>query len=345
MNRKTLPPNPNRSVDYKGKKLKEIWLAGGCFWGVQAFFSRVYGVAEATAGYANGQTENPTYEEVCSGRTGHAETVHLRYDPDLVTLTSLLHHFFRIIDPTTLNRQGNDRGVQYRSGIYYRDAEDLPVIQAVIAAVQPEYRQPIVTEVLPLANFYPAEEYHQDYLDKNPGGYCHVDFSTLTAAHSGINNANTNDQTNLESLYQKPDPKTLRQKLTPLQYAVTQHDETEPPFQNQYWDHKEPGIYVDVVTGEPLFSSKDKYDAGCGWPSFTKPINPASITYHRDHRFGLERIETRSRIGDSHLGHVFDDGPVEEGGRRFCINSAALRFIPLDRMEEEGYGAFIPFVK
>ena len=345
MNGKTLPPNPNQDVDYKGKKLKEIWLAGGCFWGVQAFFSRVYGVAEATAGYANGKTENPTYEEVCSGRTRHAEAVHLRYDPNLVTLASLLRHFFRIIDPTTLNRQGNDRGIQYRSGIYYRDAGDLLVIQAVIAAVQQEYRQPIVTEVLPLTNFYPAEEFHQNYLEKNPDGYCHVDFSALTGERSGMTNANTNDQPGLDNPYQKPDPETLRQKLTPLQYAVTQQDETEPPFQNQYWDHQEPGIYVDVVTGEPLFSSEDKYDSGCGWPSFTRPINPESITYHRDRRFGLDRIETRSRIGDSHLGHVFNDGPEEKGGRRFCINSVALRFIPLDRMEEEGYGAFIPFVK
>ena len=230
-------------------------------------------MAEATTGYANGQTENPTYEEVCSGRTGHAEAVHLRYDPDLVTLTSLLHHFFRIIDPTTLNRQGNDRGVQYRSGIYYRDAEDLPVIQAVIAAVQPEYRQPIVTEVLPLANFYPAEEYHQDYLDKNPGGYCHVDFSTLTAAHSGINNANTNDHTNLENLYQKPDPKTLRQKLTPLQYAVTQHDETEPPFQNQYWDQKKQGSTLMWLRENPCLARKISM-----MPVVVGPVSPSRST-------------------------------------------------------------------
>ena len=178
--RGTLPPNPNQGVNYEGKKLKEIWLAGGCFWGVQAYFARVYGVAETTAGYANGRTETPTYEEVCSGRTGHAEAVHLRYDPERVTLASLLRHFFRIIDPTTRNRQGNDRGSQYRSGIYYRDEEDLPVIRAVMAEVQAQCKDPIVTEVQPLANFFPAEAYHQNYLEKNLGGYCHVDFRLLT---------------------------------------------------------------------------------------------------------------------------------------------------------------------
>jgi peptide methionine sulfoxide reductase msrA/msrB len=331
-----LPPNPNQGLSYKEKKLKEIWLAGGCFWGVQAYFTRIYGVAEVTAGYANGATAKPTYEEVCSGRTGHAEAVQVRYDPQRVTLTSLLRHFFQIIDPTALNRHGNDRGTQYRSGIYYRDKADLPTIHSLLGEVQSHYQQLLVTEVLPLTNFFPAEEYHQDYLEKNPGGYCHVDFSSLVA-----NEPETIPPTD----YRKPDPAPLKKTLTPLQYRVTQLDTTEPPFANPYWNHDEPGIYVDVTTGEPLFSSKDKFASSYGWPSFTRPINPESITYRTDRRFGMERVETRSRIGDAHLGHVFDDGPVDQGGRRFCINSAALRFIPLEQMEAAGYGAYIPSVK
>ncbi|HYH03774.1 MAG TPA: peptide-methionine (S)-S-oxide reductase MsrA [Bacillota bacterium] len=331
-----LPENPNRGIDYKdNKKLKEIWLAGGCFWGVAAYFAQIYGVAGTIAGYANGTTENPTYEAVCYQNTGHAETVAVSYDPERVSLETLLHHFFKIIDPTTLNRQGNDRGTQYRSGIYYRDEADLTVIRSVIAQVQQQYPKPIVTEILGLAHFYPAEEYHQNYLEKNPGGYCHIDFSTLPETQPF----------HVDPVqYPKPDTKTLKAKLNDLQYSVTQLDHTEPPFNNPYWDNHAPGIYVDVATGEPLFTSKDKFDSGCGWPSFTQPIDPGVITYHSDRRFGMERTETRSRAGDSHLGHVFEDGPPEQGGLRFCINSAALRFIPLAEMEKEGYGQFIPWV-
>ena len=182
----TLPPNPNQGVNYEGKNLKEIWLAGGCFWGVEAYFRRVYGVAGTTVGYANGKTENPTYEEVCFGNTGYAETVHVRYDPQTVSLATLLRHFFRIIDPTTLNRQGNDRGTQYRSGIYYRDKEDLPVISSILEETQQQHNRPVVTEVLPLANFYPAEEYHQDYLEKNPEGYCHSLTTVLRTKAAGV---------------------------------------------------------------------------------------------------------------------------------------------------------------
>ncbi len=332
----TLPPNPNREVNYEGKNLKEIWLAGGCFWGVEAYFRRVYGVAETTVGYANGKTKKPTYEEVCSGNTGYAETVLVRYDPQTVSLATLLRHFFRIIDPTTRNRQGNDRGTQYRSGIYYRNEEDLPVIRSILEETQEQHNSPVVTEVLPLANFYPAEEYHQDYLEKNPEGYCHIDFGLLKNSDPVFVNP---------LAYQKPEPEKLKKTLSDLQYSVTQLNATEPPFHNAYWDNHEPGLYVDVVTGEPLFSSKDKFDSGSGRPSFTKPIVPEVVTYHNDYSSGTEQVETRSRVGDSHLGHVFNDGPVDKGGRRFCINSAALRFIPLAEMEKAGYGAFIPLVK
>ncbi len=332
----SLPANPNQGVSYKGKNLKEIWLAGGCFWGVQSYFTRIYGVAGTTVGYANGRTEHPTYEDVCHRNTGHAETVQVRYDPERVNLATLLDYFFRIIDPTALNRQGNDRGTQYRSGIYYRDEQDLPVIRAVMAEVQKQYQKPLVTEVLPLTHFYPAEEYHQDYLGKTPGGYCHIDFSSLR----------NQQQLRVDPIrYQKPNPEIIKKKLIDTQYSVTQLADTEPPYHNSYWDHHEPGLYVDVTTGEPLFSSRDKFASGCGWPSFTKPLDPEVITYKEDTSLGMRRIETRSRVGDAHLGHVFEDGPPEQGGRRFCINSAALRFIPLAEMEKAGYSEFIPMVQ
>ncbi len=326
------PANPNRVIDYSKAELSDIWLAGGCFWGVEAYLARVPGVADASVGYANGTTEKPTYEDVCYRNTGHAETVHVRYDPSRVDLETLLTAFFKTFDPTQQNRQGNDVGSQYRSGIYYKEGTDLDAIERVVAEIQKQYDQPVVTEVLPLDDYYPAEEYHQDYLEKNPDGYCHVDFSTLE---------DDAPVTVDPSLYAKPDDETLRRTLTAAQYAVTQENDTEHAFSNEYWDNHEPGLYVDVATGEPMFSSKDKYDSGCGWPSFTKPIDPLVVTYREDTAFGMVRTEVRSRVGDSHLGHVFEDGPKDKGGLRFCINSASIRFIPLSDMASEGYGDFV----
>jgi len=330
------PENPNSKVSYEGKKLKEIWLAGGCFWGVEAYLARVYGVAEVISGYANGKTENPTYEDVCYRNTGHAEAVHVYYDPDRVDLKGLLTSFFKIIDPTVLNRQGNDTGSQYRTGIYYQDTEDLTIINDVIKEQQKNYQKPIITEGQPLKNFSPAEEYHQEYLEKNPGGYCHIDFSSLE------------DQKAIQvdpTLYPKPDDETLRKTLTQEQYAVTQLNDTEHAFSNMYWDNHEQGLYVDVVTGEPLFSSRDKFDSGCGWPSFTKPLVPEVIINQKDATFGMVRTEVRSRVGNSHLGHVFDDGPADKAGKRYCINSASIRFLPLGQMKEQNYGQFISLVE
>lgn len=326
-----LPPNPNIKTDYSGSVLHDIWLAGGCFWGTQAYMSRLPGVAQTTVGYANGRTENPTYEDVCRRNTGHAETVHVRYDPARISLENLLTQYFTTIDPTVCNRQGNDIGSQYRTGVYYTDSADLPAIRRVVADLQKQYDRPVVTEVEPLRRYDPAEEYHQDYLDKNPGGYCHVSFDTLPVPDEIPPPA-------VPAAWTRPDDATLRATLTNEQYRVTQKGETERPFTGAYDKSDSPGIYVDIVTGEPLFSSRDKYDAGCGWPSFTRPINPAAVIEWRDKSHGMDRVEVRSRAGDTHLGHVFPDGPTDGGGLRYCINSASLRFVPLTEMDARGYG-------
>ena len=329
--------------------VRDIYYAGGCFWGVEEFFSRVPGVLDVTSGYANGDTESPTYEEVCSGSTGYAETTHVRYDPAVVDLRSLTELFFTIIDPVSLNRQGNDVGTQYRTGIYYDRVEDRPVLAEVIAEVQKRYTVPLAVELQPLAHYFPAEDYHQDYLKKNPRGYCHINFSSLdeflkkqTGKAVGSSQASTAEEAAFvdPTRYAKPADAELRKILSPQQYTVTQQAGTEAPFSGEYWDHKEKGLYVDVVTGEPLFSSKDKFYSDCGWPSFVKPVAPAVVEENMDTSHGMRRVEVRSRVGDSHLGHVFPDGPKEKGGLRYCINSAAVRFIPYEDMEKEGYGAF-----
>ena len=267
---------------------------------------------------------------VCSGSTGAAETVEVEYDDTLVSLTELLTIYFKSIDPTTLNRQGNDRGTQYRTGIYYTDPQDLPIIEAYVAAVQRRCPVPVMVEVLPLENFYPAELYHQDYLDKNPGGYCHID----PALFEEVKNRKGG----------RREKEELRQRLTPLQWEVTQNGATERPFVNEYDHEFRKGIYVDVTDGTPLFISSKKYNSGCGWPAFTRPIEEGLITEHTDTSFGRVRTEVRSASSGAHLGHVFPDGPAAEGGLRYCINSASLRFIPVEEMEAQGYGRYIPLL-
>ncbi len=312
----------------KEKGLDVIYLAGGCFWGVEAYMERIGGVYDATSGYANGNTENPSYEDVLFKGTGHAETVEVYYDPKIVTLEELLDKFFLVVDPTSLNKQGNDKGTQYRSGVYYVKDEDQMIIEDYLKTLQSEHEQSIVVENQPLDHFYKAEDYHQDYLLKNPNGYCHINLDL----------AGDVDETIKEQDYEVPPEDEIKENLSRLQFDVTQNGDTEPPFQNEYDSNYRPGIYVDVVTGEPLFSSADKYDSGSGWPSFTKPITGEVVTEHDDSSFGMKRVEVKSRVGDSHLGHVFDDGPTDEGGLRYCINSASLTFIPYEEMDAQGYG-------
>lgn len=293
--------------------IKEIYLAGGCFWGIEKYLAMIKGVVSTQVGYANGNTENPSYEEVCRKGTGHAETVKVSYDSAQVRLDRILELFYSAIDPTAKNKQGNDIGTQYRTGIYYSDDQDQAVIQSSLRKLQLSYDQPIAVEALPLENYYSAEEYHQKYLDKNPGGYCHIG--------------------------KEPFKKAIG--LTDLQYEVTQNNGTEPPYSNEYYNNFREGLYVDITTGEPLFTSMDKFESGCGWPSFSKPIRSELIVQRSDTTHGMDRVEVRSKKGNAHLGHVFHDGPKKAGGLRYCINSASLRFIPKEEMEAEGYGALL----
>lgn len=315
----------NSKEEEMNKELKEIYLAGGCFWGLEAYMKKIYGVEDSISGYANGTTENPSYEDLIYKNSGHAETVKVVYNPQEVSLKVLLAYYLRVVDPTSVNKQGNDTGVQYRTGIYYNDSAEEAIIKEVLKKEQEKYKAPIAIEVMPLTHFYEAEDYHQDYLEKNPGGYCHINLAAV------------NEPVIDEDKYQRPSREELKERLTDIQYRVAVENDTERAFTNDYWDSFEKGIYVDIATGEPLFSSIDKFSSGCGWPSFAKPIAKEVITYHEDLSFNMKRTEVRSRVGDIHLGHVFEDGPKELGGLRFCINGASIRFVPYEDMEAEGY--------
>ncbi|MBQ9478951.1 MAG: peptide-methionine (R)-S-oxide reductase MsrB [Selenomonadaceae bacterium] len=316
---------------------REIYLAGGCFWGTEHLLKMLNGVVSTEVGYANGATSKPTYGDVCAS-SGHAETVHVVYDPKAVSLERVLESYFMSIDPTLVNRQGNDRGVQYRTGIYYSDERDAEPIRAELEELQARYDDPIAVELKPIINFYRAEEEHQEYLIKNPGGYCHVPSATFNAVRNMPDEILEHTRS---TVYVKPSDEELKRRLTPEQYDVTQNAATERPFNNAYDKEFREGIYVDITTGQPLFVSTDKYDSGCGWPAFTRPIDKSLIVENEDRSFGMVRTEVRSKAGDAHLGHVFEDGPKERGGLRYCINSASLRFIPKEDMERRGYGDFL----
>ena len=314
----------------KEDEMAEIYLAGGCFWGLEEYFSRISGVLQTSVGYANGQVETTNYQLI--KETDHAETVQVVYDEKVVSFREILLYYFRVIDPLSVNQQGNDRGRQYRTGIYYLEEADLPTINTVVREQELLIGRKIAVEVEKLRHYILAEDYHQDYLKKNPGGYCHID--VRDAEKPLIDAAN----------YEKPSQAVLRESLSEESYRVTQEAATEAPFSNAYDQTFEEGIYVDITTGEPLFFAKDKFASGCGWPSFSRPISKELIHYYQDLSHGMERIEVRSRSGNAHLGHVFTDGPRELGGLRYCINSASLRFIAKDEMEEAGYGYLLPYL-
>ncbi|TCD53929.1 peptide-methionine (S)-S-oxide reductase [Alloscardovia theropitheci] len=309
-----------------------VYVAGGCFWGMEEYFRKVSGVLSMRVGYANSRVDNPSYQEVCSGETDAVEALEITFDPTKVSLRVLTLLFLDVIDPWSKDRQGNDTGRQYRTGLYLSGDDEhqkmqREIFETAIDQLERREQRDCAVEIEQIHNFYEAEDYHQDYLIKNPEGYCHISVQAMLRVPQR--------QKYIERIWQ----------LSNLSYQVTQNAETERPFANTYDQKFEPGIYVDIVSRKPLFVSTTKFDAGCGWPSFSRPINNDDVVEVMDYSlFGRPRVEVRAKDSGIHLGHVFTDGPKDLGGLRYCMNSASLEFIPIEKMEEEGYSDLVPLV-